>query len=265
MRDFIRRAKPKRLSTTETGSPMAATPARLPLGAKSPNAGIESPQKNKRKLDGAEKEEPSPAKKPETRPLKRARRTVKADMCTTEPKAAEDGARRSSRLKSQELEAAETKSAIPTAIKLSRAGANRGTYGGAKNAAIRSEQAELGRQTSLNTKRNRGKGESVQQVLARCSEDLSEADTDGEAGGSKAVSKHGKAVAWKDPLEAHQEEKPRKSKTAAKSGIAKGSGAVAKAAPKTAPKVQASKVARSLGMVSNGTPAKRMTRSQVHR
>ncbi|KAL3962494.1 hypothetical protein ACCO45_004017 [Purpureocillium lilacinum] len=62
MRDFIMRSKPKRLSTTETGSPIAPPSKRQPLVAKSPN--MESPQKAKRKADEDELAQgPTPLKK----------------------------------------------------------------------------------------------------------------------------------------------------------------------------------------------------------
>lgn len=302
MYDFIRRSKPKRL-TTETGSPVPGSgpAARVPLGAKSPNAGSPSPRKEKRKADDGVPESGSPlkeelkqaeepaAKKARTKakPVKKAvtttKKTSKQDTAakdqvnetketckgTAKPETsnsggAEEPPRRSTRLRSQhsEREAAPLKSSIPTAIRLGRPAAGRASGGRAVNSAVRNEQVELTRQTSLNTRKNKGGAESVQKVLARFSEELSGGDSDGSAMESK-VSKTTKNVSWMDPIASHQQTpKAKATKTGAtKPRATPGSTGLTKIRAPAKPRV--SQAARKLGMASNGTPAKRMTRAQT--
>lgn len=279
---FIRRSKPKRPTATETGSPVANPTARQPLGDKSPNTGSPSPQKGKRKMEAETEEQDSPTKPSEKEPpSKKPRRPVKSTKSETgnkikteaeAEKPVDQGAsssqevetkatgayeppRRSSRIKKQPTESPAPKSSIPTAIKINRAGASRGNLN-----SVRNEQAELTRQTSLNTKRNRGNSESVQQVLARCSEELS--GEDDEAVVEPKPSKRGKNVGWRDPLESFQQTpKPRRGKAAPKPKATQGNTGITKS--KAGPKSRISQAAKNLGMAGNGTPAKRMTRAQT--
>lgn len=278
---FLRRStKPKRPSTTDTGSPIAQTPARRPLVAKSPNRLSESPEKTKRKRE-ADEPENSPAKqdpvakKPRVaskvgRPAKATSTVSKATAQKANrglPKAAEQDeagdntaeapVRRSSRLNTKDV-----KSALPTAIKLNRPGTAKDNLP-TLNSAVRNEQAELSRQTNSNTRKNRGKAESVQQVLARVSSDESSGDDSDEAKKDSKSSKSGKTVVWKDPLESHQVQKPtrgrpKKQQAPAPSEEKK----VAKPAPKSRIAKPAA-AAASLGRTNNGTPAKRVTRSRA--
>ncbi|CAG9988604.1 unnamed protein product [Clonostachys byssicola] len=292
MRAFIRNMKPKRLSTTETGSPIAHSPARVPLEAKSPNAGNDSPKKLKRKQGVEGDSGDSPAKKSEEPAVKRIRRlgnlskekseesqpkrkakpsaqksVVEKDNVHSphkqEPKevASEEGpCRRSSRLNTQEK-----KSSIPTSIKLGRPTAGREPVQGKLNSAVRNEQAELTRQTNLNTKRNKGKAESVQQILARVSEELSEGESNDSASDG-STRKKAKNVTWRTPLESHQGEKTKRGRPAGTLGKKKATqGEAGVSKPKATPqKPRISKVAaQSLGMAGNGTPAKRMTRART--
>lgn len=292
MRAFIRNMKPKRLSTTETGSPIAHSPARVPLEAKSPNAGNDSPKKLKRKQGVEGDSGDSPTKKSEEPAVKRIRRLgnlSKEKSEETQPKrkakpsaqksaveqdnvpsprkqesketVSEEGpCRRSSRLNTQEK-----KSSIPTSIKLGRPTAGRDPVQGKLNSAVRNEQAELTRQTNLNTKRNKGKAESVQQILARVSEELSEGESNDSASDG-STRKKAKNVTWRTPLESHQGEKTKRGRPAGTLGKKKATqGEAGVSKPKATPqKPRISKVAaQSLGMAGNGTPAKRMTRART--
>lgn len=279
MRAFIKRSR--RASTTEAGSPIAPPLKRKPLEAKSPNT--PSPQK-KRKLQKDEAKSPL-GKQPEENQVpvpKRVRRTPKAsrqktdlaiDMedhpasavdATAQADEQEDGeeqnapARRSTRLRSTRASSA-PKSSIPTAIKLGgRSGAGRGTI---LNSTVRSDQQELNAQTRLNTKRNKGDAEYPAQVLARVAESGEVSDASEASSNTSGGSGDRKSVVWKDPLEDVQtEEKPKKGRTAAKAKATQGKTGIAKPSQK-----RSAKVAESLGMVANGTPArpKRMTRSQT--
>ena len=280
---FIRRSKPKRLTTTETGSPVANLAQRQPLGDKSPNAGSPIPVKGKRKLDTAVQEQGSPLKAKEEPPSKKRRHTERSQKSGGEgrktkteavaSKPAEEAAgsspaveaegadgteepRRSTRIRNKP-EAQPPKSAIPTPIKL-RGGAGRGNQ---VIKSVRNEQADLTRQTSLNTKKNRGNSESVQQVLARVSEERSGEDTD-EGNAEPRPSKRGKNVGWRDPLESfHQTPKAKRSKAAPKTKPTQGGTGVTKS--KAASKSRISRAAKNLGMAGNGTPAKRVTRAQT--
>ncbi|KAI9155513.1 hypothetical protein HJFPF1_08097 [Paramyrothecium foliicola] len=249
MREFIKRSKPRRLSTLENGSPVAQPAERLPLGAKSPNTA--SPQKAKRKL---KEDSQSPLKKSIEPAPKRTRRTLKTpkrkDAMEIDelaaPEAAtlaadgtdeadahddvdmEDGAmtRRSSRLRVLgKTTTANSKSAIPTPIKLNRPGTRRGAAGPVLNSSVRNEQQDLMHQTRLNTRRNKGNAEYPAQVLARRSQELQEEEVEEKMTEQSKATKDRKSVIWREPLEAHQE-KSKKGKTAAKtapqgSGITK--------------------------------------------
>ncbi|UNI15955.1 hypothetical protein JDV02_002437 [Purpureocillium takamizusanense] len=300
MRDFIMRAKPKRLSTTETGSPIAPPSKRQPLVAKSPNT--ESPQKAKRKADEDElAQDPTPLKKGAGRLSKRTRRhkEFESDADTdrlmdgtdtlaklevndkTANRLAEgaDGeqdaaeieeapvARRSSRLRSQKQPASAPKSSIPTAIKLgARSGAGRG-------AGVKRTQTDVSSQTRENTRKNKGNAEHPSEVLARQSSESDETEVAAaDTSNKKKPSKKGTNVGWKEPLVAHKEEKTEKPKrgrtskakaTIGNTGIAKPAASTKSSA--TATKQRSAKVAAKMGMSGNGTPARpaRITRSSA--
>lgn len=283
MRDFIKRsAKPKRPSTTDTGSPIAHTSARPPLGAKSPNMGSDSPEKNKRKRQADDQEsggkpgkEPSPKKpRKEARSGKLSQKGEKtaaaAKKAAVGDPSAEANVRRSSRLNTKEV-----KSALPTAIKLGRVSAK--DTRPILNSAVRNEQAELTRQTNLNTRRNRGNAESVPQILARVSSSEASGDDDAdELSNEPVVSKGGKAVTWKTPIAAHQVEKPKRGRPAQTISATPAANSKATKAEKvariekTVPTPKSSRPSRiakpagkSLGRTNNGTPAKRVTRSRA--
>lgn len=300
MRDFIMRSKPKRLSTTETGSPIAPPSKRQPLVAKSPN--MESPQKAKRKADEDELAQgPTPLKKGAGRLTKRTRRhkesepdpstdrhmdaTEKSDKPAMTDETANrlaegaDGeedavemqeapvARRSSRLRNQKQPTSAPKSSIPTAIKLgARSGAGRG--GTVKRAA----QTDLSSQTRENTRKNKGNADYPSEVLARQASESDEMEVAAADTDNKKPSKKGTNVGWKEPLVAHKEEKTEKPKrgrpaktkaTLGNTGITKPS-KVAKPSA-TATKERSAQVAAKMGMSGNGTPARpaRVTRSSA--
>jgi hypothetical protein len=247
MREFIKRSKPRRLSTLESGSPVAQPAERMPLGAKSPNTA--SPQKGKRKADDSRENE-SPIKKSIESAPKRTRRTVRApknkgakdidelaangpedDADNQEDDADVDSApttRRSSRLRVLgNGTSANSRSTIPTPIKLRQG--SRGSAVGPANATIRNEQQDLMHQTRLNTRRNKGNAEYPAQVLARRSQELQEDEQVQETTGEQSkVVKDRKNVVWKEPLEAYQEQ-AKKGKAAAKPAD--------KPAPKTSGKI----------------------------
>lgn len=302
LREFIKRAsKPKRLSTTETGSPMVTIAKRQPLGAKSPNAG--SPEKVKRKHE--KDADASPKRDPVEPAPKRVRRGAKelkqkagtqkkeetADelIPTTEtPDADEEPAtRRSSRIRGLDGSASTARSSIPTAITLNRPGARRGVSNQGINSAVRSEQQDLTHQTRVNTRKNRGNAEYPSQVLAKRSHELSGSDE--EQGEAPARAKRGKSVVWKEPLELEQGAKPKKTKESApkaadkkvtkgsvskipaskapttKAKLTQGTSGIAK--PKKAPsqRQRTEQATQQLERAGNGTPARpqRMTRSRT--
>lgn len=277
--------KSRRTSTTETGSPIAPPTKRLPLGAKSPNT--PSPQKNKRKLDMEGDEEPSPAKPKEPTP-KRVRRTkatkqkvdleidmndqpiVSEETEETPAQQIEDAeneednsemdnahnTRRSTRIRSLRPSANGPKSSIPTAIKLNRTGAGRAA-GAVLNSALRSEQQELVNQTRQNTRKNKGSAEYPKQLLAKIA-------LQPEDDASEEADVSTKKIGWKTPLASFQDEKPKETKAIPTPKVTLGKTGIAK--PKTTSRTKrTTKVAESLGMVANGTPAKpqRMTRSRT--
>lgn len=287
MREFIRRSRPKRPSTTEAGSPVGLTAKRQPLGEKSPNT--ESPSKSKRKLEKGHDHHESPLKKVSSASPKKLKRYGKSsakrpttndvdeeETQTLDVKSAADSvhaaddeedndemdgeaSRRSSRLRNQ-ARAPAVKSAIPTPIKIGR------NSGPTLNSAVRSEQQDLTNQTRMNTRKNKGNSEYPAQFLARQSE---EAQTESEPEQRECSSeKEGrKCVNWSNPLAMYQEspqetekekDKPKKAKTTTKpksvqmSGIAK----PVTRAKTTADKERTARLAEHFGMVSNGTPAK---------
>lgn len=295
MREFIRRSRPKRPSTTEAGSPVGPTVKRQPLGEKSPNT--ESPSKSKRKLEKEHDQHESLKKSSNASPKKMRRygksSTKKSATAneheedstqTLDIKAVTDSAvnadevedeaemdsnsRRSSRLRNQ-APVPSVKSAIPTPIKIGR------NSGPTLNSAVRSEQQGLTNQTRSNTAKNKGDSEYPAQFLARQAElvqnelSIVERESSSDREGRKTVN-------WSNPLAMYQEdpqqekekekEKPKKTKLAKPksvqmSGIAKPT----TRAKTTADKERTARLAEHFGMVSNGTPAKpqRSTRSRM--
>ncbi|KAL7908340.1 hypothetical protein GGI35DRAFT_453914 [Trichoderma velutinum] len=303
LRDFIRRSKPRRLST-ETGSPIAPV-QRQPLGARSPN--METQPKEKRKFESSEGEEnenesetkPEPAAKrihrvhrttpPKPKPVATMIQSddedpLAKDVAATSVKTSDDTigeltndkeqkeasvsavSRRSSRLKTKP--SAIPKSSIPAPTKVGRGRPPNSTTLG----SVRNEQQDLVHQTRANTRRNKGNAEYPAQFLARHSSDEEgDASQQDEAEASKA--QRGKSVVWKEPLASYQEqEKPKRGRpsAAAKEAKAKTKPAenrVSKPVPKpsaAAQKQRSSRIAAGLGMAGNGTPApKRATRAST--
>ncbi|EHK18548.1 uncharacterized protein TRIVIDRAFT_50971 [Trichoderma virens Gv29-8] len=296
LRDFIRRSKPRRHSTTETGSPIAPPP-RQPLGARSPN--METQPKEKRKFESSEGEENENENENETKPepaAKRVRRMPRATPSKSKPVAtnyhsdeeplandatatsakSSDGAdelantkeqkeasvaavsRRSSRLKAKP--SAIPKPSIPAPTKIGRGRPPTNSTLG----SVRNEQQDLVHQTRANTRRNKGNAEYPAQVLARQSSD--EEGDGSQQDEAEAKARRGKSVVWKEPLASYQEEeKPKRGRPAAK---AKPVGnRVSKPAAKpsaAAQKQRSTRIAAGLGMVENGTPApKRATRAST--
>ncbi|KAF7558433.1 hypothetical protein G7046_g5719 [Stylonectria norvegica] len=291
---FINRARSKKSSTTDAGSPIAPAPKRLPLGAKSPNSS--SPQKAKRKLEEVEDVSQSPAKKVKGAEPKHSHHNAKSMRHKAGPHNEADAsniiasgtaikveddekyddtnevgmapARRSTRLRSQDVAPSGPKSSIPTPIQLNRSRAGRGALP-VLNSAVRSGQQDLSTQTRSNTMKNKGKAEHPAQVLAKYKEAKPADDSDGGSAGSTSSTKSQKAVVWKEPLESVQELKSGKGKAkpASKSKATQGNTGISKAKPKATAKSKQAKanLAENLGMVANGTPAKpqRMTRART--
>ncbi|KAK4072991.1 uncharacterized protein Triagg1_5668 [Trichoderma aggressivum f. europaeum] len=302
LRDFIRRSRPRRLSTTETGSPIAPV-QRQPLGARSPN--METQPKEKRKFESSEGEgnENEPETQPEPAPkrIRRVHRTtppkpkavtamnhsddedpLAKDVAPTNDAADElandqekkeasvpAASRRSSRLKTKP--SAIPKPSVPAPTRVGRGRPPNATLG-----SVRNEQQDLVHQTRANTRRNKGNAEYPAQFLARHSEEEEgEASQQDEAEASKAG--RGKSVVWKEPLESYQEEeRPKRGRPSAAAKEAKAKAkAKAKAAgnriskPAAKPsaaaqKQRSSRIAAGLGMAGNGTPApKRATRAST--
>lgn len=281
MREFIRRSRPKRPSTTESGSPVGPTVKRQPLGPKSPNT---SPSKSKRK---AEKEhDGSPPKKLSISPkkmnqhgksaAKRAATNENEETQTLDIKTASESAiaaddeeddaemdgansRRSSRLRGQ-TRVPSVKSAIPTPIKIGR------NSGPALNSAVRSEQQDLTNQTRMNTRKNKGNAEYPAQFLARQSEEA-QTETEPEQREPSSEKEGRKCVNWSNPLAMYQEDnshenekdkpkKPKPTTTKPKSVQMSGIAKPVTRAKTTADKERTARLAEHFGMVSNGTPAK---------
>ncbi|OAA71105.1 hypothetical protein LEL_09696 [Akanthomyces lecanii RCEF 1005] len=288
MREFIRRSRPKRPSTTEAGSPVGSAVERQPLGPKSPNT--ESPSKNKRKL---EKEHDQPLKRSPTASPKKIRRygktstrkdtaatddeeqTATLDVKMTDFVANADDekqddemdstSRRSSRLRNQ-TGPPSAKSAIPTSIKMRRNG------GPPLNSAVRIAQQELTYQTRANTQKNKADAEYPAQFLAKQQEQAQieqeavERETSSEKEGRKCVNWSNPLAIYQEEIQKKEEDKPErakssKPKTVQMSGIAK----PVTRAKTTAEKERTARLAEHFGMVSNGTPAKpqRSTRSRM--
>ncbi|KAJ4859614.1 hypothetical protein T069G_04602 [Trichoderma breve] len=297
LRDFIRRSKPRRLSTTETGSPIAIAPVqRQPLGARSPN--METQPKEKRKFESSEGEEnenePEAKPEPAAKRVRRVHRTtppkpkpvatmnhsddedpLAKDVAPTSVKTSDAvdelanheeqeeapvpaASRRSSRLKTKP--SAIPKPSTPAPTKVGR-GRPPNTLG-----SVRNEQQDLVHQTRANTRRNKGNAEYPAQFLARHSEEEEEeASQQDETETSKAG--RGKSVVWKEPLASYQEEeKPKRGRPAKAKATVVGS-RVSKPAAKpsaAAQKQRSSRIAAGLGMAGNGTPApKRATRAST--
>lgn len=297
LRDFIRRSKPRRLSTTETGSPIATAPVqRQPLGARSPN--METQPKEKRKFESSEGEEnenePEAKPEPAAKRVRRVHRTtppkpkpaatmnhsddedpLAQDVAPTSVKISDAvdelanheeqkeapvpaASRRSSRLKTKP--SAIPKPSTPAPTKVGR-GRPPNTLG-----SVRNEQQDLVHQTRANTRRNKGNAEYPAQFLARHSEEEEEEESQqDEAEASKAG--RGKSVVWKEPLASYQEEeKPKRGRPAKAKATVVGS-RVSKPAAKpsaAAQKQRSSRIAAGLGMAGNGTPApKRATRAST--
>ncbi|KAL7943978.1 hypothetical protein V8C42DRAFT_327392 [Trichoderma barbatum] len=294
LRDFIRRSKPRRPSTTETGSPIAPG-QRLPLGARSPN--METQPKEKRKFENSEGEEnedesenkPEPAAKrvrrhratpPKPKSVATADHTddedpLAKDMTaatavntadTTEEQEEAPAAavsRRSSRLKAKP--SGIPKSSIPAPTKVGRGRPPSSTLG-----SVRNEQQDLVHQTRANTRRNKGNAEYPAQVLAKQSEEgdanAAAVGQQDEAEASKA--RRGKSVVWKEPLADYQEEeKPKRGRPVKAKAKPVGNNRVSKPATKpsaAAQKQRSTRIAAGLGMAGNGTPApKRATRAST--
>ncbi|KAL3608747.1 hypothetical protein FPOAC2_03754 [Fusarium poae] len=225
MRNFIKQTRQP--TTTEAGSPITPAATRMPLGDRSPNRGTPLMAKRKHEDEDEEDDKPKPKKaKVEATPKGRAARmksNLTIDMVdfpatqdtespvptladTADPQAVSPP-RRSSRLRAT----GGPKSSLPTPIKLSRAGAGRGSLA----RKPRSEEQELDRKTRSNTKKNMGDAESPAEVLTRI-KDQAEEDSDvgeGSAGGRR--------VGWKDPLEKIQGSSPKKKATQGKTGVTK--------------------------------------------
>lgn len=296
LRDFIRRARPRRLSTTETGSPIAPQ-QRQPLGSRSPN--METPQGEKRKhssssSEGEENEsdtktEPSPKRvrrigrasprksvadnhsDDEEDPLSMDAPTESSDNAAEPAKKKESPAlaRRSSRLRTKPGPV--PKSSIPAPTRVGR-----GRPAASTLSSLRNEQQDLVHQTRLNTRRNKGNAKYPAQFLAGHSEEEEE-DEDQQDDADTSKARGGKSVIWKEPLADYQEEaKPKRGRpvsAAPKAREAKAkakpvsTGRIAKAAPKPSASTQkqrSTRLAAGLGMAGNGTPAaKRVTRAST--
>ncbi|KAM0553949.1 hypothetical protein ACHAPJ_007021 [Fusarium lateritium] len=183
--------------------------------------------------------------------------------------------RRSTRLRGQDNESGAPKSSIPTPIKLTRAGAGRNGGAVLTSSDSRTKEKELSNKTRANTRKNKGDAEYPAEVLAKFAAAPVEDDSDGSQGSEGSANSQGRRVGWKTPLasiqdeeeEEEKKEKPKKGRapkgkaTQGQTGIAK-----PKSTTKSTPKAKrTTKVAESLGMVANGTPAKsqRVTRSRA--
>ncbi|KKO97111.1 hypothetical protein THAR02_10786 [Trichoderma harzianum] len=299
LRDFIRRSKPRRLSTTETGSPIAIAPVqRQPLGARSPN--METQPKEKRKFESSEGEENENENEPEAKPEPAAKRVRRVHRSTPQkPKPA-------ATMNHSDDEDPLAKDVAPTSVKTSDAVDELANHEEQKEApvpaasrrssrlktkpsaipkpstpaptkvgrgrppntlgSVRNEQQDLVHQTRANTRRNKGNAEYPAQFLARHSEEEDEEESQqDEAETSKAG--RGKSVVWKEPLASYQEEeKPKRGRPAKAKATVVGS-RVSKPAAKpsaAAQKQRSSRIAAGLGMAGNGTPApKRATRAST--
>lgn len=297
MRDFIRRSKHRRPSTTALGSPIAQTP-RQPLGARSPNRETQQPEKRKFESEGGENEaaaEPAAKKIRRTRstPPKPAAAAAHADSGDEDPLSAaaappaapiaapptsDSSSRRSTRLRARSAIPKPSGPAAPV-----RVGRPVG-----RPRRIEQGTVDVVHQTRANTRRNKGKAEYPAQVLARQAEAAGEpeevvgAQGSDQPAGAAAVprTRRGKSVVWKEPLADFQEEaakpqaaKPKRGRPAGTAGSKttaarpSGENRVSKPAPKVSAataRQRTSRLAAGLGMAGNGTPApKRATRAST--
>lgn len=298
MRDFIRRSKHRRPSTTDLGSPIAQN-QRQPLGARSPN--METQQPEKRKFESSEGDENEATAEPAAKKVRRVRSTPPRPAAAAShadsgdedplsvdaaaplaapapaPPAPDSPSRRSSRLKTR---SAIPKPSGPAPVRVGRpVGRPRTEKGG---------MVDIVHQTRANTRRNKGKAEYPAQVIARQAEAAGGAEEEVGAQGSDLPAgaaavprtRRGKSVVWKEPLaDFHEEEakaqaaRPKRGRPAGTAGskttAARPSGAnrVSKPAPKVsaaAARQRTSRIAAGLGMAGNGTPApKRATRAST--
>ncbi|EQK99954.1 hypothetical protein OCS_04336 [Ophiocordyceps sinensis CO18] len=239
MRDFISRSKPKRLSATETGSPIAFSAKRQPLGAKDPNT--ESPLMGRRKTQAGEQQQAqSPFKRgaapmlnhqsfvvdeddemEDGEPTKsaRARENVATWHQSDEEMVDAPLARRSSRLLTLKRQMASKRSSTADPATVSkRSGSGRGHAPKAKS------KRDASQQTRLNTRRNKGNAEYPAQLLGR--QGLDEMDVDAPARHPRKTTKSSKctkSVRWNEPLRSLQDESPKKMTirdTQARAGVA---------------------------------------------
>ncbi|KAJ2976973.1 hypothetical protein NQ176_g4632 [Zarea fungicola] len=287
MREFIRRSRPKRPSTTEAGSPVRQTARRKPLGPKSPNT--ESPNKSKRKHEKDHNQHETPPKKLTNASPKKIRRSGKASSKTLvaanendedetktldsntvssttaiadedEDDAEMDGeaSRRSSRLRSQQTRLPSIKSAIPTPIKIGR------NSGPTLNSAVRSEQQELTSQTRMNTLRNRGNAEYPAQFLARQSEEA-QTESEPEPRESSSENEGRKCVNWSNPLAMYQEDNQDRDKETGRTSKKAKNTATAAIAANTRPKsVQMSGIAKPVTRAKTTADRERTARLAEH-
>lgn len=272
MRDFISRTRPKTLSATETGSPVALPARRQPLGVKDPNT--ESPLMGMRRTQADEQEAQSPFKRgaapvlrhqsfdqdqamggtESTKPTRAGKKGAKAQE-SDEEMADAPAARRSSRLRTLRRPMAAPKSSIPTSIRVSsRSGSGRGHTAKPKS---RPGQQDVSQQTRINTRKNRGEAEYPAQLLARSDFDDTQVDTQaGHPSKATRSSRDTKSVGWKEPLVSHQDEAAGRGRAKAKA--TQGCTGVEKL-PRpdaAARKKRSAQVATGLGMSTRGTPSK---------
>lgn len=296
MRDFIRRSKHRRPSTTDLGSPISQS-QRQPLGARSPNMETQQPEKRKFESSEGEGDENETVVEPAAKKVRRHRSTpprpaaaaAHADSGDEDPLSAEVAApltapapapptsdspsRRSSRLKTR---SAIPKPSGPAPVRVGRPVGRPRTQ--------RGDLVDVVHQTRANTRRNKGKAEYPAQVIARQAEAAGKAEEEVGAQGSDQPAaaavprtRRGKSVVWKEPLaDFHEEEakpqaaKPKRGRPAgSKNSAVRPSDAnrVSKPAPKVsaaAARQRTSRLAAGLGMAGNGTPApKRATRAST--
>ncbi|KAL7921390.1 hypothetical protein ACQKWADRAFT_327640 [Trichoderma austrokoningii] len=296
MRDFIRRSKHRRPSTTALGSPIAQS-QRQPLGARSPNRETQQPEK--RKFESSEGSENEAAAEPAAKKIRRSRATpprpaaAAADAGSGDedplsvtaappvapspaPPTSDPSSRRSTRLRARSAIPKPSGPAAPVRV------------GCPVGRPRRTEQGivDVVHQTRANTRRNKGKAEYPAQVIARQAEAAGEEEEEVGAQGSDQPAgaaavpgtRRGKSVVWKEPLADFYEEaaktqaaKPKRGRPAGAAGpkAARPSGAnrVSKPAPKVpaaTARQRSSRIAAGLGMAGNGTPAaKRVTRAST--
>ncbi|KYK54282.1 hypothetical protein DCS_06239 [Drechmeria coniospora] len=268
MRDFIKRSRPRKSSTTETGSPMAAPGKRQPLGAKNPNT--ESPQKRagtadvvgeakRQKLPGPHDSDDKSTER-ERQTQARTQETGSNGAESEKPEAA--ATRRSSRLQHQQTSG--PKPSISGPAKAGTGSRKNGRATGIKQGVRKGQDVVL--QTRTNTRNNRGAAMYPTEVLAR--QALEEAGGDGSEEKS-ATAKGGKNVGWKEPLVSDHQPKAKRGRGASKEAKAKTTqGKTGMARPTRASagaaKQHSGGVTAALGTSTNGTPGRgRVTRSSA--